>query len=141
MILKKRKLLPGFIISLFSFSVPVVYLYATDYVPLAELPGIPPINPENPSSLGVYLNAAIPLFIGICAVLAVIMIVIGGIQYMGSEAYSTKGAAKERMKNAILGLLLALAAALILITINPDILNTDLGSLSIIEPVENNQSK
>jgi type IV secretory pathway VirB2 component (pilin) len=82
------------------------------------------------SNLGIYLNLMIKLFIGICAVLAVIMIVMGGIQYMTSELPGNKEAGKERIMHAIFGLLLALGAWTLLNTINPDLLNTDLKSLA-----------
>jgi len=84
-------------------------------------------------ALGKYLNAMIKLFIGICAVLAVIMIVLGGIEYMTSELPGNKESGKERITHAIFGLLLALGAWLILYTINPDLLKTDLSSLAIVE--------
>jgi len=74
-------------------------------------------------ALSEYLNLMIKLFIGICAVLAVIMIVMGGIEYMTSELISSKEAGKERITHAILGLLLALGAWTLLYTINPKILN------------------
>lgn len=86
-------------------------------------------DPTGDNKVGAYLNLMIKLFIGICAVLAVIMIVMGGIQYMTSELISSKEAGKERIRNAIFGLLLALGAYTLLFTINPDLLNTDLKSL------------
>ncbi|MEI6553395.1 MAG: hypothetical protein WCO09_02405, partial [bacterium] len=79
-----------------------------------------------------YLNILIRIFIGICAILAMIMIVMGGIQYMTSELVSSKQAAKESIMNAILGLLLALGAFAILNTINPDLLNVGLGNLPTV---------
>jgi|GEM_PF-3339684 len=78
-------------------------------------------------ALGTYLNIIIKLFIGFCAVLAVIMIVIGGVEYMTSELISGKEAGKDRIREALLGLLLALGAYTLLNTINPDLLNTDVG--------------
>jgi lipoprotein-anchoring transpeptidase ErfK/SrfK len=74
-------------------------------------------------SLGAYLNLIIRIFIGLCAVLATVMIVIGGMEYMTSDLISSKEAGKDRIRNAILGLLLALGAYAILYTINPAILN------------------
>jgi len=62
---------------------------------------------EN-SKLGAYLNIMIRIFIGICAVLAVIMIVVGGIEYMTSELISNKENGKHRITGAIFGLVLAL---------------------------------
>jgi hypothetical protein len=86
-------------------------------------------DPTQANNLGGYLNLIIKIFIGLCGVLAVIMIVMGGIEYMTSELVSSKEAGKERITNAIFGLLLALAAWTLLYTINPNILNTDLSSL------------
>ncbi len=86
-------------------------------------------NPAGDNVLGTYLNLMLKIFIGLCAVLSVIMIVIGGIEYMTSELVSSKEAGKERMTHAILGLLVALGAYALLNTINPNLLKTDLGSL------------
>jgi len=104
------------------------------YQLLAPLPNMGTnFNPTDQSALGTYLNLMIKLFIGICAVLAVIMIVMGGIEYMTSELISNKEHGKEKITGAIFGLLLALGAWLILSTINPDILKTDLKSLAKVE--------
>ncbi len=89
-------------------------------------------DPAQPNNLSVYLNIMIRLFIGICAVLAVIMIVVGGLQYMTNELISSKEQGKERIMNAIYGLILALGAYMLLYTINPDLLKTDLGSLESV---------
>lgn len=77
---------------------------------------------EN-NSLGVYLNLMIKMFIGLCAVLAVVMIVVGGLEYMTSELVHSKEAGKSRITHAILGLIIALSAYALLYTINPDLLN------------------
>lgn len=82
------------------------------------------------SAFGSYLNLMIKIFIGICAILAVIMIVMGGIEYMTSELISNKEHGKERILGAVFGLLLALGAYTILNQINPNILNTDFGSIT-----------
>jgi len=77
-------------------------------------------------SFSSYLNIMIRIFIGICAVLAVVMIVVGGVEYMTSELSHTKEAGKERIEHAVLGLLIALGAYAILFTINPDLLISDI---------------
>jgi len=130
-----------------------------DYYPLAPLPGVgetcekdvngntvciktgPDCKPDptdptgkkqicTPSNaFGKYLNMMIQIFIGLAAVLAMIMIVMGGIEYMTSELVSSKQAGKDRIINAILGLLLALGSYAILNTLNPDLLNVGLGNL------------
>ena len=55
---------------------------SSPYTLLAPLPGMT----TAPTSIGDYFNAIFLIIIGICAVLAVIMIIIGGIQYMGNES-------------------------------------------------------
>jgi hypothetical protein len=101
------------------------------YVLLAPISDMPPtFNPKDEGSFGIYLNLMIKIFIGLCAVLAVVMLVIGGIEYMTSELMSSKEAGRERMTNAVLGLLIALGAYALLYTINPNLLNTDLSSLT-----------
>lgn len=89
-------------------------------------------DPAGDNKIGGYLNVMIRIFIGICAVLAVIMIVVGGLEYMTSELISNKENGKHRIRGAIFGLILALGAWTILNQINPDILNTDLKSLEKI---------
>jgi type IV secretory pathway VirB2 component (pilin) len=86
-------------------------------------------NPSGENKIGGYLNVMIRIFIGICAVLAVIMIVVGGIEYMTSELISNKENGRHRITGAIFGLVLALGAWTLLNTINPDLLNTELKSL------------
>ncbi|MFA6353977.1 MAG: D-alanyl-D-alanine carboxypeptidase family protein [Candidatus Paceibacterota bacterium] len=106
------------------------------YYPLSPLPdpsnnGQPqgPFDPTKPDGFSSYLNLIIKLFIGICAVLAVIMIVVGGIEYMTSELPGLKSEGKDRIIQAILGLILALGAWTLLNTINPNLLDSSLSSL------------
>ncbi|MEJ0001711.1 MAG: hypothetical protein WDN09_00775 [bacterium] len=94
------------------------------YTFLAPLSDQTTFDAAQDNALSIYLNMIIKILIGIAAVLAMIMIVAGGIQYMTSGLVSSKEAGKHRITNAIIGLLLALAAYLILFTINPDLLKT-----------------
>lgn len=106
------------------------------YVLLAPLPEMSPTFDPTGAGGGAfsgYLNIIIKLFIGICAVLAVIMIVVGGIEYMTSELPGLKSEGKDRIIQAILGLLLALGAWTLLNTINPNLLDTSLKSLTAVE--------
>ncbi len=73
-----------------------------------------------------YLPAFFNLTIGIAAVLAFIMITWGGIEYMTTDAIFGKSSGKERITNAIWGLLLVIASWVILNTINPNLLNFSL---------------
>lgn len=94
------------------------------YKPLAPLPGIDkPIDFTKECPLGNYLNVVINLTIGLIAVIAMVMIVMGGIEYITSELISSKANAKERITGAIVGLLIALGSYLILNTLNPNLLN------------------
>ena len=95
--------------------------------------GLETFDPTGDNKIGGYLNVMLKIFIGICAVLAVIMIVIGGMEYMTSELISNKEHGREKIRDAILGLLLALGAYTLLFTINPNLLNTDLKTLSTQE--------
>ncbi len=82
-------------------------------------------NPVQRNNLGFYLNIMIKIIIGLAAVLSVVMIVIGGVEYMTSELSHSKEAGKDKITHAILGLLIALGAYALLFTINPDLLNSD----------------
>ncbi|MCX6715549.1 MAG: hypothetical protein NT077_00860 [Candidatus Taylorbacteria bacterium] len=66
-----------------------------------------------------YVQYIFNLVIFLAAASAVFMIVFGGLQYMTTEAWTGKGAALEKVKNAIYGLLLVLGSYLILRTIDP----------------------
>jgi len=80
---------------------------------------------KAPNNIGEYFNIIFLIAIGVCAVLAVIMIVIGGIQYMGDESIFGKTEAKSKITAAILGLLIALGAYALLNTLNPALLGKD----------------
>ncbi|MES2416357.1 MAG: pilin [Patescibacteria group bacterium] len=101
------------------------------YYPLAPLPfqegKVDTTSSDCP--FGNYLNILIKLFIGICAVLAMIKIVIGGMQYMTSELASSKEDGKNSITSAVFGLILALGAFAILNTLNPQLLQICLNNL------------
>lgn len=70
-----------------------------------------------------YIRTIYKFGLGFGALLAMVMIVIGAVQYTLSEAVTSKEDAKARIMSAIWGLVLLLAATLILYTVNPDIPN------------------
>lgn len=122
----KHKTLKSITFTAFLFFVIAIpfFVIAADYVPLVPLP-LPggasgPVG--GPVSLGGYLSTMFQWIIGIAGVLAVLMIVIAGIEYM-SPVPSAKESGKNRAMAAILGLILALVSYLILRTINPDLVN------------------
>ena len=121
------------VIVIITYLAPSVVL-ALDYVPLAPLPvGEGGASLTRVTDAGQYIKGAFNLAIGIAAVLAIIMIVFGGIQYMGTESIGGKGAGLKKIKDAVLGLLLALGSYIILLTINPDLVNFSV-SIARIEP-------
>jgi hypothetical protein len=131
----------------------------TVYTPLAPLPGVetsgciddkgnPCIDTQkstaNPCPFGNYLNIMFKLFLGVAGVLAVVMIVMGGVQYMTSDLVSSKEEGKKTITNAIFGLLIGLGAVLILNTINPNLLDVCLNNLPkaeiVISPETNEET-
>jgi len=125
---------------LYFFGIPALFLTffsfgfaqePQEYIPLAQVPGLTPGSGKQ--ALGQYINSIYTLSIGIGAVLAVLMIVVGGLQYMGTDIFSKKGEGKTRIQNALLGLGLLLASFLILQTVN-----NDLTSLEVdLDPANN----
>ncbi|MAF59649.1 hypothetical protein CL631_02250, partial [bacterium] len=104
---------------------------AAKYQPLVEIPGA-----EVGSGLGPLFNQLFEIGLTIAAVLAVIMIAVGGFQYMTTDAVGKKSEGRERIQNAILGLILALMIFIILKTINPQLLNLNPGGEQGIQPVK-----
>lgn len=90
-------------------------------------PGAPP-----PNDWLSYARFIYPFVLSIAAILAVIMLIVAGLELM-TASEGMKSAAKEKIQNAVLGLLLAVGAYLILKTINPDLLNLqiDTGRLNM----------
>lgn len=106
--------------------------YSTE--PLAPLPGFT----GNPN-LGQWFESLFTLLIVIAGILALIMIVVGGITYVTSESFGGKGKGKDYIINAIIGLVLALGAWVILNTINPNLaedLNLTIPSVSLDGPTQ-----
>jgi hypothetical protein len=77
---------------------------------------------EAPSNIGDYFSKIFLLAIGLCGALAVIMIIISGVQYMGNDSIFGKTEAKSKILASVLGLLIALGSYALLNTINPDLL-------------------
>ncbi len=95
----------------------------SSYCPLAPLPGMGDAadgyRVDVSKGIGDYINTIIRLTLGAIGVLSVLMIVVGGIEYMSTVSMGEKEGAKSRIMHALYGLLLALCSYLILKTINP----------------------
>jgi len=71
-----------------------------------------------------YLTWAFRFVLALAGFLAVMMIVIGGVEYIISGASEAmRGEAKKRIENAIWGLVMALVSYLVLYTINPSLVD------------------
>jgi len=109
-----------------------VYVYAQGFVPVSPIPSV------STASTDVYLENIFVLLISVATILAVIKLMICGIQYMASESISTKTSAKTCISYVIGGLFLILLSFLILQTINEDLVS---GSFdSITEPIRDRLS-
>jgi len=85
--------------------------------------GLPNASEGTEVGLIQYINYLYLFGLGLVGVAALISLVIGGFMYMLSDTVTTKDKAREYISGAIYGLILALAAYLILNTINPDLVN------------------
>jgi len=103
------------------------------YKLLASFPTLPE-DQQTDTPFPTYLRAIITLIIGSAIVLSVIMIVIGGIQYVLAAVPSAASDGKKKITDAVLGLLLALFAYVLLVTINPELLmvGLDLKPVSVV---------
>lgn len=113
---------PFFIALVISMTVPLI-VSAQGFVPLAEIPGLTQGVTANTEGLANFFNNLYKFAIGMASVLAVIMIIWGGLQYATQDIPGAKNEGKERILQAILGLVLVLSPALVFSLINPSILN------------------
>ncbi len=104
-------------IVLLALLAPWPTLAQTTYTLLAPLAGLTEVT------LSKYMEGMVRVIIGLAGILAVVMIVICGIQMIGSPSVSQKNESKECIWNAILGLLLVIGSWVILNTINAQLLS------------------
>jgi|GEM_PF-1706521 len=90
---------------------PTVTLAQKKYVPITE-GGVPFI--EGGNTFGNVLVGLFKAGVSIAAFLAVAMLIVGGIQYMGSDSIFAKDEGKKRISAALGGLLIALTCILML---------------------------
>ena len=81
------------------------------------------------SFLSDYISAVYKFLIGISLTIAIVMVLIGGLQYVLASGSGKVEKGKTRIKNATIGLVLLLSVYLILYTVNPQL--TLLSALSI----------
>ncbi len=114
---KSQKIYAIIISIIILFSATSVFA-VSEYTPLVPnaFPGIT-ITPKT--SLTQFLGTVFSFGIAIAVVLALVMIIWGGIMYMTTDSWTGKEEGKDKIINALSGLGLALVSYLILYTINP----------------------
>ena len=110
----------------------------SNYCLLAPLPGVGDStgNLNVKTGIGTYFLSIIKLVMGIIGVLSVVMIVVGGIEYMVTVKVSEKEGSKSRITSALLGLLLALSSYIILNTINSNLVNLGVNTALVVETID-----
>jgi hypothetical protein len=98
------------------------------YQALEPIPGVT-TNLTDPNSLPAIINAIFTVLITVGALMAVLMLTIGGIQYMVSGGPVEKNKGIKRAQAALWGIVLIAGSWLILHTINPALLNFSLNSV------------
>ena len=114
------------------FSIPLLlfgfapHVLAQGFVPLAGIPGLTLGVDTTSGGLATFFNNLYKYLIGLAAALAVIMIIWGGLEYSTQDSISKKSDGKQRIYDAIFGLVLVLSPVLVFSIINPSILNLSL---------------
>ncbi len=124
------------LVFLLTFFAPAITLAASagdvPYIPLAPIPGtvqdgcdFTSTSAECKTTFMTYLNGAYKTAIGVAGMLAVVMIIWWGFQYVLTASEGGKTDSREGITNAIVGLLLTLGSWLIVYTINPKLVQLD----------------
>ncbi|MBP9760057.1 MAG: hypothetical protein KBD24_01675 [Candidatus Pacebacteria bacterium] len=118
------------------FCAPVVVLAVeSGFVPLS--PNLPIIGRKfDVDTLPELFNIFLTVAVVIAAILAIVMVAIGGVKYMTTDSVFAMGDAKEQITNAIVGLLVVLTAVLILATINPELVKLRIFNSSYYSPTK-----
>lgn len=109
-------------------------------VPIPNLSFTKPVFEDGSVSvnfIGQYIIGIYRWLIGVAAVFAVVMIMVGGIQYMLGATGKGAKEGMERIKNAIVGFVILLASYLLLYTVNPQLVVSRPISFSTIKRVDN----
>ena len=90
---------------------------AAEYKSLVVIPGLDNAN----TNFSDYINSLYVLSISVAGLMAVIKIIIAGVQWMTTDIVTSKGEAKKNIQGALTGLGVVLAAVLVLNVINPQL--------------------
>ncbi len=118
----KRKKIIFAIIAACNFF-PALVLAAFSYTPMEAIPGF-----GKPADFPTYIMAVYKFGLWTIGISAMLMIVLGGYMYLVSAGNASQtGKAKGVIADAIVGLILALVSWLLLYTINPDLVQFNIG--------------
>lgn len=104
----------------------IQHVFAQEFVPLAEIPGLTKGVVANSEGLAMFFNNLYKYLIGFAAMLAIIEIIWGGLEISTKDSVSKQSDGRERITQAIFGLILVLSPVLVFSIINPSILNLSL---------------
>jgi len=107
-------------------GVPTI-LHALDYVPL--VPNSPLTSAASSANVGEFLLSVFKWGVSLAVAMAILFVIYGGVEYMTTDAVFKKEEGREKITAAVAGLLIVFASWLILNTINPDILTTNIDYL------------
>lgn len=85
--------------------------------------------------LSEYITGLYKFLLGFAAIFAVLMLMIGGLQYVAAPGGSGATAAKKRITNAVTGMVLLFCVYLILYTVNPKMTVFDGLKIKTIDPM------
>lgn len=120
-----KKLIPVFGVLIFFGLVHTAL--AQGFVPLAPITGLTDSATVNATNnLAVFFNNLYKFLIGIAAAIAVIEIIIGGLEISTKDSVSKQSDGRDRIQKAIYGLVLVLSPVIVFSIINPSILNLSL---------------
>jgi len=126
-------------LSVCFLAISIFYVNAakTDTLEITNYPSIPGLKtPTVNSDLSAFVAYYVGLIIYITGIVAIISLAVGAVQF-SMFAVSPEGAksGKDRMKGAVLGLLLSVSAYTILNTINSNIIYTEVNPLEATDGV------
>lgn len=88
------------------------------------------------STIGEYIDLVYRYLMGASILIAVVLTMISGMQYAIARSQEDISKAKERIKKALIGTVILISAALILRTVNPQLIKLTLPPLPIIKEVQ-----
>lgn len=115
--------------SIFSFS---LMIFSLPLITLAQYQLLEPslVGGESQSlNLIDYLKLIYRTVLMVVVVISILMVAIGGVEYIFSQVPGAKTEGKQRITNAIIGLLIGLSSYLILYTIDPSFVKFNLTNL------------